>query len=97
MPDEYAKIEGEEIVIRIPISAIPEAVQVAFDHAYGFERHDFAVANAEVFAREILAELNSEQEDGTTPIDLLLDAAACKAMENGAEGLSGGVKEDSNA
>ena len=85
-----ASIEGEEIVIRVPIGAIATAAVVSFDEAFGFEQHDFRITDAAVFAPAMVDALNDEEEDGTTPIDKLLDAAVIAAMEAGAEGAEGG-------
>ena len=84
---ELAAIEGDEIVIRVPISAIPEAASVAFDEQYG-ENHDVNVIDAPVFARELLSALLDESEDGTTLIHEMLDKACIRCAEDGAEGLS---------
>jgi hypothetical protein len=86
--NELANIEGEEIVIRIPFSAIPDAALVAFDEQYGFEQHDISVVDTAAFAKELRCELSRESEDGTTLVHLMLDKACVNAAENGAFGLS---------
>lgn len=43
------------------------------------------VTDFEGFAADVARELRDEQEDGTTPVHLLLDEAAAKAVENGSE------------
>jgi hypothetical protein len=86
---ESAKIEGDEIVIRIPIAAIAHATEVACDEEYGFELHQIKVTDSSVFANEILAELVRESEDGTTRIDKMLDGAVIEAIEQGAAGIEG--------
>jgi hypothetical protein len=83
---DMAKIEGTEIVIRIPLAALPNAASVAWDDAYG--EHDIAVVDLEAFAKDFVLELVREEEDGTTLVHLMLDKAAVKAAENGAFGLS---------
>lgn len=88
MGREAAKIEGDEIVIRVPIEAIPHAASVAFDEQYGEGEHDISVVDAPVFAKELLRELVAEKEDGTTLVDEMLDKACVRAAENGAFGLS---------
>lgn len=85
---EMAKIEGGEIVIRVPFEAIPDAAKVAFDEEWGEEEHGIAVVDAAVFAGELVRALNDEQEDGTTLADLMLDKACVNAAEDGAEGLT---------
>lgn len=86
---ELANIEGEEIVIRVPLSALPAAAKVAWDEAFGFEEHTFAVDDVNTFAAEFVRELNAEDEEGTTLIHVALDKAAVNAVENGAEGIGG--------
>lgn len=88
---DYAAIEGDEIVIRVPIDALPTACQVAWDDRYG--DHDLRVVDARAFAEEFVRELNAEEEDGTTLVHLMLDQAAVNAAENGAEGLNDPDKE----
>lgn len=43
----------------------------------------FVVTDVDGFSRDILYELNHDEEDGTTPLFILLDAAAEAAMESG--------------
>lgn len=43
------------------------------------------VTDAKGFAQDVLHELQREQEDGTTPVHLLLDKAADEAAEQGSE------------
>ncbi len=86
------EIEGGEIVIRIPIDALPIAAPIAFDGAYGFGNHAIAVTDVAAFAREFLIELKRESETGETAVTRMLDAAVVRAFENGAEGLIGEVR-----
>jgi hypothetical protein len=78
-------IEADQIVIRVPILAVPHAAGVAFDNAYG--EHNYKVTDAAVFAGELVTELGREEEDGTTLIHLMLDKAVTRALENGAQGV----------
>lgn len=45
------------------------------------------VGNVGQFAMDVRQVLRQEEEDGTTPVHLLLDKAFESVMENGAEGL----------
>lgn len=81
-----AKIEGDEIVIRVPVSAVAIGAPFAFDAHYG--KHDIAVEDPEVFAREIVCQLNAEAENGDTAVVRMLDKACVAAAEAGALGLS---------
>jgi hypothetical protein len=88
---DLARLEGDDIVIRVPLSAIPFAAEVAFGEAnydcdeFGFPR--MVVTAVRTFAYGMLRELNREAEDGSTPIHLLLDKAIIGAAEQGTEGL----------
>lgn len=89
---DLAKIEGEEIVIRIPLAAIPYAASIAFDEAgYDVDEDTGAtrmrVTDARTFAQGMLWALNHEGEDGSTPVHYLLDRAVIEAAEQGTEGL----------
>lgn len=79
------KIEGDEIVIRVPIDATPFAAGYAMLRAWGQE---YPVTDARVFAAELVRELRKEEEDGTTLVHTMLDKAVLNAVENGAEGVS---------
>ena len=88
---ELAKLEGDEIVIRVPLAAIPFAAEVAMGEVnydcdeFGVPR--MVVTDPRTFAYGMLRELNREAEDGSTAIHLLLDKAVIGAAEQGAEGL----------
>lgn len=92
VPD-LAKIEGDEIVIRVPLAAIPYAASLALSEAHintddnGDTR--VAITDPAVFAADMVRALNREKhEDGSTAIHLLLDEAVLEAFENGSEGAS---------
>lgn len=78
------RVEGEQLVIRVGINRLdggdchPALPSLKFDNRYEW-------------ARDIIAELLSEEEDGSTPLSDLLDRAMTAALENG----SIGVAEDS--
>jgi hypothetical protein len=89
---DLAKIEGDEIVIRVPIAAIPHAAKIAFDEA-NYDIDDdtnetrMVVTDAAAFALGMIDALNQESEDGSTPIHYLLDRAVVYAAEQGTEGI----------
>ena len=83
-----ANREGDDIVIRVPVAALPDAALVAFDEAWGFEQHTVKVVDADAFAKELIHQLNKEAENGDTAIHTMLDKACVWAAEDGAEGLS---------
>lgn len=80
-----AKIEGEDIVIRVAVSALPQVVEGAWTAGYMETR--FKVTDAPTFAKELVSELNAESEDGTTAIHKMFDACINEAIEQGAEGI----------
>ena len=82
-------IEGDDIVIRIPISALPHACQYAWDNKYGFEQHSLYISNIDEFSNDFVNELNSEGtgRSGDTIIDKMLDEVVIRATDNGAFGI----------
>ena len=51
------------------------------------DRGQFKVTDHAVFAKEVVRELNREQEDGSTPLTRLLDQMIEEAINQGAEGI----------
>ncbi len=45
----------------------------------------FSIANARGFAKDVVREMTREEEDGTTPLDTMLDEVTRKAIEDGSE------------
>lgn len=80
-----AAIEGGDLVIRLRIANIPSAFQGGVD--CGAIEPGFKVVDAQAFALEVLRALNDEDEDGTTPVHRMFDAAFEEAVEQGAEGV----------
>lgn len=77
-----AYIESDEVVIRVPISVLPEALkQNPRDDSY----YSCKVTDVAGFAKEVVRELNDESEDGTTSIHLMFDAAMAAAIDNGSQ------------
>jgi len=83
---ELVAIEGDQIVIRVPIDALPEACAIAWDSSLG--EHGITISDLPVFAKEFVRELRREEENGDTLVHKMLDRAAYMAANNGAEGLS---------
>ena len=84
-------IEGEELVIRVKLDTLVFAVQhdPQLQH-YDRDLGDFfgpEVVDRSQWAREMVSALQSEEEDGTTLVHLMLDKAALNAIESGAEGI----------
>jgi hypothetical protein len=79
-----AIIEGGDIVIRVAIEALPNAVKYGSD-LMAIDP-PLKITNAKVFAKELVSALNEEDEDGSTPIHKLFDQGVMDAAEAGAEG-----------
>lgn len=76
------QIVNGELVISIGISTLCFAI----DHAPEMwnEKEDKPRITDEAgFARDILEQLTREEEDGTTPVHRMFDAAAARAIEYG--------------
>ena len=82
---DHAKIEDGEIVIRIPINSLSGAAFQGLE-AIGCEEGD--AMDYDALAGEIVAGLNAEAEDGTTPVNLMLDQVVIEASENGGEAFA---------
>lgn len=94
-----AKIEKEELVIRVGISTLCRAVRQCpvIDHAVMEANGDESaveITDEAVFAQAILESLQAEEEDGSTPVHRLLDDAANEAIEQGCEGIEFHDRED---
>lgn len=79
---ELANIEGDEIVIRVPISTIPYAVSAALEDC------EVEVTDLNQAAKAIVRYLNDEDEEGSTAVHFALDKALRDAVEQGEQGFS---------
>jgi len=79
-----ARIEDGNIVIRTPVSALPDALELN-PRDFGGEHNYFAkhITDVDQFAKDVEYELNREDEDGTTLVHTMLDDAMAKAIDNG--------------
>lgn len=85
------KIEGDEIVVRVKIDALPSAWDQLVMDIYDPDAPDHKpprIEDAEAFAPHFLAELNHEDEMGNTPLMRVFDEAMEMAINNGAEGIA---------
>ena len=85
--EEYkvAYIDGDDIVIRIAIDALPIAYEGAIE--LGAVAPGYKITDARKFAKEVINALVDEDEQGTTAVHRLFDKAMEDAIENGAEGV----------
>ena len=79
------------LTISIGVGLLAFAVQVA--DGSGWPK-DFKITDPELFAKGVAGALEAEEEDGTTPVHRMLDAAAIEALEQGAEGCEEGDPEE---
>ena len=80
-----AVIEKGTIIIRLPIKNLKMAVEGYVDSDFGIE--PMIVTNVQAFAKSVVRALNEEEENGSTPIHHMFDAAFEQALENGSEGV----------
>lgn len=88
-------IEEQQLVIRIGFDVLAHAIRYApslshFDGTVSDDVLEPTITDADTFFKELVIALNSEEEDGTTPVHRMLDAAALAAIESGAEGIETG-------
>lgn len=91
-----AAVVGKDIVIRLPIANIPFAVTGLVDWLRDRLPMDYPIriTDEKAFAKYVCLALNKEEEDGTTPVHELFDAAFWAAAEDGAEGCETGRFND---
>lgn len=80
-----AVIEDAHIVIRLPIANLQAAIDGGI--ATGSIPFEMRIADQAVFAKDVCAALNDEDEEGTTAIHKLFDNAFIDAAEQGSLGL----------
>lgn len=82
------KIEDGKLVISIGIETLCFATENC-ERFYDPEkdRYAFKVTDAAKFASDVALSLQHEEEDGSTPVSRLLDAACEDAIEGGSEGI----------
>jgi len=78
-----AVIRNGKIIISVPLTNL----QSVLDGGYACNVYDraYRIVDEEGAAKEICAALNDEDEDGTTPIHRLFDAAINEALNQGAQ------------
>lgn len=80
-----AVIEDGAIVIRVPIANLPAVVD-GWWAASGIDMR-FKVTDSEAFAKDLVRELDREDDTGTTRIHKMFDRAIDEAINQGAEGI----------
>lgn len=82
-------IEGGQLKISIGIALLAFAVQ-----SQDSWPEEFAVVDLREFAKSMARQLQREEEDGTTPVHRMLDAAADEVLERGDDGVDEGNVRD---
>lgn len=93
MKDQQLTVEivDDRLVISIGVGLLAFAVQAASDVSGWPE--DWYITDPAAFAKEIARTLEREEEDGTTPVHKMLDAAALETLEQGADAVEEGDPE----
>lgn len=87
-----AIIEGDALVIRVSLAALPMVLEGAW--AMGKFDTRYKITDASEFAKELMHTLNREDEQGTTAIHKLFDQAILDAIEQGAFGIDEHEKQE---
>jgi len=82
------RVEDDVLTIRIGIGLLAYATQQADSWA-----EDWCVIDLAKFAADVARELEADDEDGTTPVHRMIDAAADRATDNGCLGIDEGPVE----
>jgi len=77
--------DGPDIVIRVPVANLDMAVRIGC--AMGYITGNYTVTKPEEFARDLVGELNDEDDEGTTMIHRMLDKAFVQTIERGGFGV----------
>lgn len=80
-----AVIEGDSVVIRFPL----DAIATALEGAWAMNKLDqrYKITDAAEFTKEFRNSLNAEDEQGTTLVHKMADAAFLDCIEQGAFGI----------
>jgi hypothetical protein len=85
-PLKFEVVDGQA-VIRIGIHTLAYCFETGNDnHSWDQEKHEYRrnwkILDPEKFARGVLCGLQDEEEDGSTPVTRILDAAFIRAVED---------------
>lgn len=80
-----AVLLNDAITITLPVAHLAAVVEGSW--AMGALDTRWKITDAAAFARDLVNELNAEDEQGTTRIHRMLDGAIEEAIEQGAEGI----------
>jgi hypothetical protein len=85
-------IENDEIIIRIGIGTLAYAFNhMEENNLWSDDKHDFVqswkVSDPVEFAEDVVGELTREEEDGSHPLNRLLDQVSNAAADQGSLGI----------
>jgi len=81
----FARIEGREIVIRIPFEALPIALEYVCDTNFDPADEQYRIVDIDEVAREFVSAFNREENDER--FSTMLDETLLNVIENGAFGM----------
>lgn len=80
-----AEIKDGDVVIRVPLAALPQVLEGAWATCALDTR--YKLTDVDAFAKELVSALNDEDEEGSTAIHKMFDAAIEEAINQGAQGI----------
>jgi hypothetical protein len=90
--DGRAVIKDGKIIIQFPLAHLPQVVEGAW--ALGALETRWRITDTKAFAKDLVGEMNREDEQGTTLIHKMCDAAINELLENGGEGIEEHPNQD---
>ena len=85
MAELTVKLNKKGITINLPLSIL----KIAAEHSEYFGEQELRICDEEEFAKDVLYELLREEEDGSTPVIRMFDAAFEAAADQGSLGVYG--------
>lgn len=88
-PTKLCVLENGCLKVVIPL----ETLRFAAEHHPGLDETadervpTLKITDLEILAQDVVLAINSESEDGSTPLIRMLDAAIVEAVESGTEGI----------
>ena len=88
-------VEGDELVIRITLDTLCHAVTMADNWPTDYEGKSMAtITDRPLFVKELIGQLQNENEQGATPLHFLFDEAALAVLNAGTEAVEFHEDED---
>jgi len=88
------KQTGAESPLRIAVEGKELVIRVGINHLDGNDHHprvpELWFDNRAQWVKDVIREIDNEDEQGATPLSLLLDACMIEAIEQGSTGLTEG-------